>query len=501
MAIDNNEVLMEDGEVLPFADLPVLLRTQPSSILVAHHFGAIIKYLDTEFEGNPLFQFRASPVERSSWAPGRKLTATMRDCIIGYVGFKGENKKKGHYHYPLSPYTFCLKTVNELRRGIPDEKATLVKLMEWAKEVRDFLQKNELNLSPTSGGIAAQLLKDKRFYPEPRRKVPRHTNSKAREELPGNFYKLYAAVEGRGMHNAAYLDQTSAHHTAARDLKFPNANTLYRRGRYNTLEDRSFAKAGTERYKKLIAEHGLFYLAYEAPKFFPTDFPLPECDRVKSGYGRGYFYSNELPYLKTLGVRIRHIIACWTSPDTDPGLNRYAEWALREIDSSPFNSKKWLKPTLLSTYGVLASKPKKMEFGYKQAKGGKPKKYPCGSGFLDVQVKVSEKLREPAMSNVIHRGMVEAQTRLTSLEFARELAKQGHTILAVYADSIFVEDGLPLPLLPKPWRVQDFLTALKFESSTHFTSLELSKTPGIPAHLRARAKLPARPKRKAKATT
>lgn len=501
MAIDKDQVLLESGEVHPFADLPLLIKTEPSSILVATHFGQIIKYLDSKFATDGNWQFRASPVERSAWAPNRKnRQAVMKDCIIGYLGFKGKNKQKGHYHYPLTPHTFILKSVSELRRNIPGENANIVKLMEWAKEVRKFLEDNQLNLSPTSGGIAAQFLKDKRFYPNDRRKVPGITNAKTREHLPGNYYKLYAAKENKGRYTAAYLDQISAHHTAAKTLQFPCANTLYRKGRFNSLADRSFAKAGTEKFDKLISEYGLFYLAIETPRFFDTSFPLPECEGDQ-GYRRGYFYSNEIPYLKTLGVRIRHIIAAWTSPDHDPGLNRYAEWALDEIANAPTVRKPWLKPTLLSTYGVLAAKPKILEFGYKQAKGGEIKQYPCGSGFIEVIAKSTDKKREPLMANVLHRGMIEAETRLQSLMFARELAAEEHTILAIYADSIFVEGSTQLPLLRPPWRVQDFLTGLKFESATHFTSHQMSKSPGVPANFRDRIRgIPPRP-RKRKAST
>lgn len=497
IAITETEILLESGEVIPFQELPLVIRSEPSSILVAHHFGGIVRYLDQEFADNPLWQFRASPVERSAWAPGRKRKAVMRDCTIGYLGFKSENKRKGHYHYPLSPQTFVLKTVSELRRGIPGEDATIIKLMEWAKDVRAFLQKHKLNLSPSSGGIAAQLLKDEKFYPEARRKVPRHTNAKVRDHLPGNFYELYAAKEGVGRHRAAYLDQISAHHHAAATLEFPSANTLKRRGRHSTLEDRSFAKFGTPKYEELIGQYGLFYLAIETPRFFEADFPLPECVSGTSSYGyrRGYFYSNELPYLKEIGVRIRHIIACWTSPDRDYGLNKYSEWAVDEIAKAPSVSKPWLKPTLLSTYGVLAARPKVLEFGYKHAKGGEPKRYPCGNGFLDVEAKASTKMREPVMANVLHRGMIEAETRLTSLRLARWLARKDYTILAIYADSVFVEAD-DLPLLPPPWRIQEFLTSLHFQSSTHFTSREISKTPGVPANMRNRGKLPPRPKRK-----
>ena len=497
MAVDKNQVLLEDGQVESFTDLPLLIRTQPSSIIVAHHFGAIIKFLDTEFDSNPLWQFRATPIERTSWAPERKRQSVMKDCIINYFGFKGERKQAGHYHYALSPHIFCLKSVNELRRAVPGENATIIKLMEWAKEIRDFLQKHNLNLSPTAGGIAAQLLRDDKFYPSARRKVPRSTNAKAREQLPGNFYRLYEAKERRSVHKAAYLDQSAAHHTAAAEIQFPASNTLMQRGRYSTLVDKPFARYGTDKFNDFISQHGLFYLSFEAPRFFSGDFPLPACD-INPGYGRAYFYSNELSYLKRLGVRIRSIIACWTSPDTESGLNRYAEWALGQIRDAPSDSRPWLKPTLLATYGVLAARPKVLEFGYKHAKNSEPKKYPCGSGFLDVEARCTTKEWEPLTANVIHRGMIEAQTRLRSLEFARELTGQGYTILAVYADSIFVESSKDLPLISPPWRVQEYLTGLRFQSSTHFTSQEISKTPGLPANFRDHARLPPRPKRKVK---
>lgn len=494
MAIDKNQVLLENGEMYELESLPMLIRTEPSSIVVAHHFGTIIRHLDSEFDANPLWQYRAAPVERTAWAPGRKHKAVMKDCIISYFGFKGERKQAGHYHYALSPHIFCLKSINELRKNVPGETATIVKLMEWGKEVRDFLLEHELNLSPTSGGIAAQLLRDERFYPSARRKVPRHTNAKARDQLPGNYYRLYAAKKGH-VYNAAYLDQTSAHHTAAQEIAFPAANTLMRHGRYSTLEDKPFARVDTPKYDDFIGRFGLFYLAFEAPPFFKGDFPLPNCG-YDAGYRRGFFYSNELPYLQTLGVRIRHIIACWVSPDRDVGLNKYAEWAMEQVKNATDLSKPWLKPTLLSTYGVLAAKPKHLEFGYKRAKGGEPKKYPCGSGFIDVQAKRTKKAREPLMANVIHRGMIEAQTRLYSLEYARELAASGYNILAIYADSLFVESNKDLPLIKPPWRVQDYLTTLRFQSSTHFTSQEISKTPGLPADWRNRAKLPPRPKKR-----
>jgi hypothetical protein len=498
IAIHGTEVMLESGEILPYDRLPEIICSQASSIVVAHQVGHIVRELDEIFGSNPNWQFRATPVERQVWAPNRKYRTTIRDTTINFFGFKGKSKKKGHYHYPVSPQTFCLKTANEIRRGVPEGTATILKLMEWGKDLRCFLQEQKLNLSPTSGGIAAQLLRDSRFYPNARRKVPLQTNRIAREKLPGNYYKLYGAKEGSFHYRAAYLDQTSAHHSAAKRLSFPDANTLRRRGYHSTLTDRPYARSGTPKFERLIKHHGLFYLAFEAPRFLPTSFPLPECDGPE-GYRRGFFYSNEIPYLKELGVRVRHIIACWTSPSSETGLNRYADWAADEIAGSDDARKPWLKPTLLATYGILAAKPKKLEFGYKQAEDAVEAKYPCGSGFLTVQAKRMDRLHEMAMANVIHRGMIEAETRLESLRLAKDLTTRGYEILAVYADSVFVKDGQELPLLPPPWRLQAHLTALRFLNSTQFTSREIDKLPGIPENARLRARLPKRPKRLDKA--
>lgn len=505
IAIAGQQVLLESGETFSFEDMPQLFRTQPSSIVVCQSFGGIIKYLDEQYANDPLWQFQARPVERHSFAPNRKTSRVrpQKECVINYFGFKSQSHKKGEkgrYHYPLVPDTFCLKTIGELRRGFPNETTAIIQLMKWAKEVRSFLIANDMKLSPNTGGLGAKFLRDPRFYPEPRRKVPDRTNDMTRNLLPGNYYKLYAAEEGKGVHNAAYLDQRSAHHYAAKSVKFPNANSLRWRGRYKTLKDRSYAKAGTPKFERLIKEYGLFYLAIETPRWQPGQFPLPMSEGP-NGYKRGFFYSNEIAYLLKTGVRIRHIIACWTSPDIDAGLNKYARWAETQIASSLETRKPWLKPTLLSTYGVLASKPRKYEYGFKQCDGGEPKQYPVGNSLLDVQATVSKKKVGAAMANIIHRGLIEAQTRLFSLEFASELSAKGHVILAIYADSIFVEDGAGLPLLPEPWRVQDFLTSLRFESSTHFTSAQISKQPGVPLALRDRGKLPPRPKPKKKATT
>jgi hypothetical protein len=304
--------------------------------------------------------------------------------------------------------------------------------------------------------------------------VPYVINARAREQLPGNYYKLYEQEETR--HDAYYLDQTSAHHSCARDLKFPSANQLYGKGHFKTLID----KPGLP--DKVLTAYGMFYAKISVPHYPPGMFPPPYAS--EQGEHCAYFYSNELPMMKTLGITILYVIAAWVSPIRDFGLNRYAKWCLAEIARDE-QTRNWKKPLLLSTYGILAATPGIHRVGYAKAKG-KLTTFGAGGHRLPVYEKQTTKTTEPGYANVIHRGMIEAECRLRSLGLARELFSQGHDIYAVYADSVFImardKDGLnrPLPIPPAGWTVEACLTELRFHNEVSFTSNQMQKLPGIP---------------------
>lgn len=84
--------------------------------------------------------------------------------------------------------------------------------------------------------------------------------------------------------------------------------------------------------------------------------------------------------------------------------------------------------------------------------------------------------------------MIEAEVRKELLYYARQLQDlDGHRILALYADGIFLEDtGRPLRLLEYPWRIKERVSSLRFLSVTHFTSPSISRLPGVPRNARER---------------
>lgn len=480
IGIGSGQIMVErTGELVPYSDraLASLIVSEPSSIIAGHNIGRFLVRLDRIFGDNPRWQFRLTPIMRERYRPTQDTTRdkpviSSRESVIGFFGFKKQGRIKSHYHYPLDPITFIGKTANEIR-GKGDE---LQNIMAWAYDVRSFMSENDLAVKPTAGGIAAQLLRDKRFYPDARRKVPRATNARARDLLPGNYYELRLDPNVRV--NAAYLDQAMAHHNCAGSIEFPHADRLFGKGFFRTLPDRAWARKGTSIYKRVLQEHGLLYVNLMVPHPGKKEWRPPYMKR--GGFHRVFIYTNELPMIEAIGGYVEYVIAAWTSNQTDSGLPKYAQWARQVVQHSDSQRKAWIKPALLSTYGVLASRPRPLEFGWKHAEGGERKRYPVGGGMMDVEARATKRDLETPTVNVIQRGMIEAETRLRSIMLARELTATGMNVLAIYADSVFVQSDKPLPFLPEPWRIQQEVTDLRFFNSTSFASKELTKLPGIP---------------------
>lgn len=468
----------ETGEILPASDLPMVTLTSKPFIYVARSSGISLVELNEFFEDDQAWQFRLTPHDREIWKPNRPGKPTIvRQVIINFFGFrKGYGRKENLYHQVLDPDLFLHRF--GLDDIVPGDMCELEKLRTWAMALREWAVFNGLKLQPTSGSLAAQLLRDARFYPNDRRKVPRPTNARARDVLPGNYYLLRA--EERKQYPAIYIDQVSAHHTCAASISLPDADRLYAKGCFHDLsKGRLWAKRGTRLYERAIRQHGLFYLAVTNPQDWKkTSFPLP-CQQSK-GPQHIFVWSNEVDYLIETGTQVWGIIAAWTSDRVDTGIPRYAHWALSELRTQGPNSA-WLKPTLLSAYGILAAAPRRFETAYRRSDTGERVVYPLGGELVEVKRHRSVNTRESGTANVIHRGMIEAETRLRSLRMARDLTAAGCHVLAIYADSVFIDATIgTLPLLPSEWSIKGELTNLEFFNSVSFTSRELTKLPGIP---------------------
>lgn len=474
------------GRPLSLPDAISALRVMPSSLVVTPDAARLLGHLEDTYGTDPRWQYRVTPLKRQVMRVNGELSSWK--SVSTLVNFFGWQRTNGHadslYHYTLDPYVFCRLGINELLPpGIEGVEDRTYRLLQWGRDVRSWCEGQDLKISPTSGGIAAQLLKDPRWFPAERRKVPKATNARIRPRLPGNYYKLLADVNTP--YQANYLDMAASHHTIAATTTFPHPDHLTARGYFRvsdgpvvTVSDnRPWLKPGGRGYKRLTQDaHGLLYLRMTNPPMAPERFAPPYM--THGGSKMAWVYTNELPMIRALGGVIEHITAAWVSFVPDPSLNRYARFALDQLATATEDRKRWLKPALLSTYGILAAKPQETEYGYRRAKGGVPRQYPAGSRMIPAQAMTAPE-RESPLVNVMYRGLIEAEQRRRALDLARELHGLGHRVLAIYADSVFTESGPPLPFLPAGWRLDAELDALYFSSAVHFTSRTLTKLPGV----------------------
>lgn len=448
-------------------------RTTPI-MLVCHNPHKVFQRLHAAFKDDPEWNFRftVNTAERfhldgSTREPKAK---TSKDLRLSFMGFRTDNRKTKYFH-PVTPFEF----MDDFREYGDPDWPEYIRLYHWGGSIRQWMRKHKLRFSVTRGGLSAQLLRDKRFYPHSRRKVPKATNEKARPAMPGNFYAMIESTIGRLYAGVYIIDQENAHHHAAETVALPNANDLFARGRFATLSDEPFVRPGRIGYENLIGELGLFRCRVWIPNnilgMLPPWFDTPGLQNI-------FLFSNELDLARELDVEIRHISYAWTSRERDEGLAKYAQWAQREVSENP-QHRLWLKPTLLSAYGILGARPRYMEMAYWRSQSGEPYRYLLGPTPLILQKHRTTKEIQPVIANTIHRGMIEAETRKLSVRFARQLEGEGHTVIAIHADAILVRDeGQQFPLLPPPWRVKDRLGMFKAVDKVSFKSDTMTVLPG-----------------------
>jgi len=472
VAVTKREILLErTGEVYPIEELPMVIVAENSSMIVAEDMGRYILQLTERFKDSKTFQYKLAPIYRDVHPRNGqvKRRAVLRDTTTSLVGFPG------HYHHPVDPLSFIRLSLEQIDpRNLP----RLYKLLEWGCEVRNYCLENDMKLKASAGGIASQLLRDRRFYPRARRKVPKMINTKGRDKLPGNFYQLYGKRETD--YAASYIDMENSHHQIAQRVTFPCANELRAYGYFRSDKPMVWAKPNSPRLHGALKQHGLFHVRLSVPHLPPETF-VPPYMQHGHGLHNVWIFSNEIPLLQSLGGKIEAIYAALMSPTADEGLSRYAKYAIAQLDARP-DMKPWLKPLLHSAYGVLAARARPMEIGWRNCDGGESDLYPMAGKMVPVKVVKMRREIEAKIVNTIHRGMIEAEQRVMALTLARELQERGGKVLCIYADSLFV-DMPQLPLLPSPWRLKLQTDELRFISATQFVSPQLTRLPGVPTHL------------------
>jgi hypothetical protein len=474
IAVGRDAFITETGDTGTIDELVDMLTELPSTLFVTPGSSAdFVAMLGQSFilRTNDTWNWRVHSDERGMVTANDFVRASRITAVVNYFGWQGKDKNKGCYHRAIDPVTFCGYRISEI---MPDDDSSIeIKVLKWAVMLRDFCAENNLDVRPTQGSVAAQFLTDPRFYPELRRKVPAQINQRARENLPANHYMLNVQPDPSNNFTAYYLDQHRAHHYHARTTSLPDSNHCYAFGRFMDL--------GKSDLRVDARFKGLYCLDLHAPDWrAPFDWiGNGIAERIGDRLEKVFVYSNELQHLLDTGYKVSSVRAAWGSTRQDTGLQRYACWSEEQLDK--YEDAQWLKPLLLATYGVLATRPKERESIFRLAKKGEPVTVKVGRHELTGLRVASTRKLEPGVAHVIQRGMIEAATRSESVGLAQWLSYLGHKVLSIYADAVIVEsDGdNQLPELPDPWRCKKELNHLQFINTQAFQSDGMTKLPGV----------------------
>jgi hypothetical protein len=324
------------------------------------------------------------------------------------------------------------------------------------------------------GAFGAAMMRASPEYSRKRRPAPRFVSESARSNLPGNLYVLREGY--RTSKRAYYLDQRSAHHSAACTVDLPHPHHLRARGFFRAVEAERFPP--WLKSTQLLANHvGVIIARVECRHLGRRqDHLYPPWARVPGTHVR-WIWTPELRLLDQR-VQIQHVCAALTSHVPDPLLREYGLWSREYLSPGRHSA---VKPALLAGYGMLAVRTKSELVKY-SVHGRTPSRraevvtLPLLSHVYRTRV---EQRRTPSLQNVVARGVIEAEVNTRSVEMARRLESQGIPALHIYADGVIAECD-QLPFLPDGWRVVTGLTDVTSANPTSVVSREMVRLPGIP---------------------
>lgn len=464
-------------------DIPGYVYSIPPTIFVIADAGWFLGTLIDAYGDHPDFTFKLTQPEQD------RETARISRTLISSFGFYrpiSPTDQNSVRRKPLRARQHQCWDVHGMTQTtaysmVGEAKITRENMFRFACDVRAWAQEQNLELRNSLSGYANQLLRDQRFYPEPRRRVPRQTNERARPHLPGNRVELMVDPDITHAYDVTTIDQRSAHHRIVQTLTLPSADTLYARGYFHSPDnaEQYFAHRSDPNYSRTIRLPGMLCVGLHSRPTEHREFRLKKQDFA--GFRKVYLWTNEIEFIESTGSHIEGIYAAWSANTTDTGLAQYGAWAQVEIESATDKRKQWLKPLLHSTYGLLAAKPRALKFGYRHANSGTPDSFMLGNREIPV---MSHTLQAwaPASANVIQRGLIEAETQLRSLRMAQHLTSQGCTVLHIQTDGIHLLGNLPTNL-PGDWKIGE-LTYVQYIDNVSWVAFESSCLPGRDAHHR-----------------
>jgi hypothetical protein len=435
----NVQAITEHGEIIKRLDQKLLTHPRPY-VVVTNASTWLAEYLVNKFGRLEGFQLKVTETRGEGQT---EIIAKLSRFGISNKEASGKRKVGLHTVWSVSDFPTSL---------FPQGKCDPYTLLSTAVDIRNYCKESGIPLPSKPKGIAGDFLKDARFWPDGRGRVPTFINDNLRGFLPGNHMELRGKT--RMVQNVWSIDMRNAYHRVAQYLRVPDHTHIYARGFTRTWKTAPiwFASNSVE-YAREIARPG--FVIVEA-----TSRPTRNSEwRPKainySGKKRIGLWTNEIEFVESMGVDIHGIIASWTSHTPDMGLSRYAQFAESEANRVSPDRKKWLKPTLHSLYGMLAANKRRFRIGHLRGNSKRQRFFIGWNKSIDLCTFSTGAISHP-VTNVAMLGILQAEIRCEMFRLANWLESNGHPVSHIHADGLHVATD-DLPLLSSEWKVSQMV--------------------------------------------
>lgn len=460
------------GPALPIVASLLLDGTFTHAYLAGINLYELFAELNVLMEGVPGWRIRFTNRRRYAFVKGEKKVVTGR-FFADYICMDQRVAEK------RLPRKRCdiinLDLLREKPPLDPDEQ------MQMTLAILEICDKRGISFRTTRGAIGNALLKASPMWEPKRYAAPKFINDAAREYLPGNFYAVSNKVDlddENTFDHCFYLDQESAHHSIAKELEIAHPQHIHARGNWKSLEG-CWAKPETPAGKEILSgnHYGLILVKMNVATIPPTQRHLYPPWALTKGNRLIWLWTPELRLLSDRRFQLDYIVASFTATARDMVISEYAGWALEEL-SSNVSRAGYKKGSLLAAYGMLAFNSAGHTI-YRYWGGHNTKKLceiPRAGMVGESRITIPEDYQLSTV-NVIARGLIEAETRMRSIEFARELTNLGYHVPQIYADGLLVHTD-QLPFMPDGWKVSHSLTHVRIPRTNAIVSDQIVKMPG-----------------------
>jgi hypothetical protein len=481
LAVSTLGVLEADtGEIHTHPTLPILLTNGEGGIIVGNNLYPILAPLAKEIQSDEGWTMTISVQQQSVRPHDPDEKRKTGKIYINRLTYRAAKiREDGARRRPRA----IKWVVIEIGLFIEQPPTGLQALVDIAKTFIDLADRRKINPRPSPGSFGSAML---RASPQwnakgKRNPAPWFISKLARDHLPGNYYALSpkAGTANETIPSVYYVDQESSHHKIVNSTPMPDPSRLHARGALRRVENDIYPN-WIEDVKQLTGHIGLLCCQVNIG-FIPDSlrFMYPPWAH-RSGTHIRWIWTPELRLFQNdHRIHLQHVSCALTSTRPDPALWEYSDFALEQIRRLGAKAKT-VKPALLAAYGMLACKGDPISIYSVHGRKKPPKAEVISLPLLPrVYMSKLDRTNVPSTQNVIARGVIEAETRTRSIEYARQLEAEGLKVAQIYADGILVAtDRMPL-LLPEHWRIAAALTRVSSPHPNSIISKELIRLPGI----------------------